>query len=351
MASRNSGQRSRSRTAGSGRAAGVFFTLAVIVIFCGIAFAWVSRQLQPARAGDRTRVEVTIPAGSTASTVASRLAAAGIVESSYSVLLAAYLSGNASRLRPGVYELSAGESPQQILSIIVEGRSALNDVVIPEGFTLRQTADRLQERRLVDATEFLHLASEDGKSFHCADGFTPPSNNLEGYLFPDTYQFTPGEPVRGVVQDMLDRFDTVVVSRHPDVRDWSKPVIMASLIEREAEVEQDRPLIAAVLNNRLRIGMPLQVDATIEYALPEHKTRIMYSDLRTPSPYNTYLHRGLPPGPICDPGLPSIEAALHPADVNYLYYVQGSGRTHLFSRTLAEQDHNIAVVRSLQPPG
>lgn len=212
------------------------------------------------------------------------------------MLIIAAFNGWSSRLKPGVYRISPSEAPEQIVRMLADGTTATARVTFPEGFTLRQYATRLAERHVTDEQSFMALATQGGKSFRCADGFTPPSKNLEGYLFPDTYDFDPGISNRQIIQEMLDHFDKQVVQEEPRVKDWRKPVILGSLIEREAEVEHDRPLIAAVMYNRLKIGMPLQIDATVEYALPEHKARLMYSDLKTVSPYNTYLHRGLPPG-------------------------------------------------------
>jgi UPF0755 protein len=338
-----------SRQRGRGGGPQRVFALGVVVLVAAAALVWARLQLTPLNPGSQTTVYVVIPKGTSAGGLGELLTETGLVRSRYSIVIASMWSGDASRLTAGIYALSPGQSPQEMLRIIVGGPNARIRVTFPEGFTLRQVADRLQMRGMVDSAEFIEIARTEGSSFHCADGFTPP-DDTEGYLFPWTYDFKPHETSREIIQDMIDQFDLAVVQAHPEVRDWRRPVILASLIEREAEIPKDRPLIAGVLMNRLRLGMPLQVDATVEYALPEHKARLLFSDLRTPSPYNTYLHRGLPPGAICNPGLPSIEAALRPADVDYLYYVQGAGHAHIFSRTLAEQDRNIAVVRADHPP-
>jgi UPF0755 protein len=217
-------------------------------------------------------------------------------------------------------------------------------VSVPEGFTVEQIAQRLGTKKLADPLDFVRAAVTDGTTYEFADGFAPP-RNLEGYLYPLTYTIVRGSTPRQIVQQMLGEFDRHIVSRHPEIRDWRQIVIVASLIEREAKIDSDRPKIASVYYNRLRVGMPLQCDATVQYALPQHKARLMYSDLRVDSPYNTYLHRGLPPGPICNPGHLSIEAAIKPAVTDYLFYVAGPGGAHIFSHTLAEQDRAIAEVR------
>ena len=198
--------------------------------------------------------------------------------------------------------------------------------------------------------QFLKLAQTRGRSFHVR-GWTPPDDNLEGYLFPDTYTVPQGATARDIVQMMLDNFDRRVVTpfgAEAGAFPGGLPaaVTLASLVEREAEVDSDRPLIAAVYRNRLKAGMRLQCDATVQYALPEHKTRLFYADLRVDSPYNTYQHAGLPPTPIANPGLPSIEAALHPAAAQYLYYVAGPGGRHVFSTTLAQHEQAVAHARA-----
>jgi UPF0755 protein len=218
-------------------------------------------------------------------------------------------------------------------------------VTFPEGYTLKKIAARLKEKGLIqDEKSFLMLTKTQGKSFKA--GFPLPAN-LEGYLFPDTYTFAQGADEKTIVQTLLSTFERKVAAK---ITASGKPVnetlIKASLIEREAEVEEDRAKIAGVIENRLKKSMRLQIDATVQYALPEHKPRLLFADLKFKSPYNTYLHKGLPPGPICSPGLPSVEAALAPERSSYLFYVAGKdGKKHLFATTFAEHQRNIKSVR------
>jgi UPF0755 protein len=288
---------------------------------------------------------ITVRPGDGIRTLARLLSERRVVRSRYAVYLASLLAPSqiTSHLEPGDYYVSPAQTAQEILTEIGTGRMASSRVIFPEGFTLNQIAQRLQEHGVVSADAFLSSARHDGYAFQCADGFSPQSANLEGYLFPDEYIFGPDSTVRSVIQTMLDRFDTKVVKTHPFVKDWRAPVIVASMVERETKIPGERPIVAGVITNRLRIGMLLQIDATVQYALPEHKSRLLYNDLRVQSPYNTYLHKGLPPTAICSPGLPSIDAALAPSDVAYLYYVQGSNGHHLFGQTMAEQEKNILI--------
>jgi UPF0755 protein len=264
-----------------------------------------------------------------------------------SFVLAAHIAGVENKMQAGVYSLSPAMTPGEIARRIALGLQAVGTVTIPEGFTVQQIAARLAEDNLADEARFLVLAQTEGRTF-VEHGFRPPSDNLEGYLFPDTYTIPQKAAERDIIALMVANFERRVVrgrqrafARYPG--GLSAAVTLASLVEREARVPQDRPLIAAALTNRLRAGMRLQCDATVQYVLPRHKARLFYADLRIASPYNTYLHAGLPPGPICCPGLPSIQAALVPARVPYLYYVAGPDGRHVFSRTLSE--HNRAVAR------
>ena len=255
-----------------------------------------------------------------------------------------HLSGE---MHAGHYALSPAMPPRQIAARMALGETAQGVVTVPEGYTVRQTARRLAEHHLVDEAQFLALAQTQGRTFHVGK-WAPPDNNLEGYLFPDTYTVPKGATARDVVQIMLDNFGRrVLTPRGAEARGFPgglpAAVTLASLVEREAEVDGDRPLIAAVYRNRLKAGMRLQCDATVQYALPEHKGRLLYSDLRVNSPYNTYTHRGLPPTPIASPGLPSIQAALRPARSDYLFYVARPDGSHVFSATLAEHDRARAA--------
>lgn len=321
-------------------------TLGIVVALGGFGWLALSKLMSPFKPGSTEHVLVAIPRGATPRMVARILAKDEVVRSPSAFLVALRLVGGAGRIRADKYDLSPGMTPKQIvLGIETGSATATSWVTIPEGFTARQIAERLGERKLADPTAFMAAVRTGGGLQRFPDGFLPPSRNLEGYLFPDTYRITEGTTIPAILTQMVGEFDEKVVRANPRVTDWRKVVILASLVEREAKVEKDRPLIASVMFNRLKTGMPLDIDASIEYALPEHKARLMFSDLRTPSPYNTYLHRGLPPGPICSPGVASIEAVLHPAKTSYLYYVAGPAGASIFSHTLAQQDQVIARLR------
>ena len=296
-------------------------------------------------------VLVTIPPGKSARQIGEILVRKHLIRSPLSFVFASRLDHLSGEMHAGRYALSPAMPPRQIAALMALGETASNVLTVPEGFTVRQIARRLANAGLVNEAQFLTLATTQGKTFSVS-GWTPPNASLEGYLFPDTYTIPKGATPREIIQQMLQNFHARVVV--PDGKaaahapgGLAGTITLASLVEREAEVNSDRPLIAAVYRNRLALGMRLQCDATVQYALPVHKARLFYGDLRVNSPYNTYKYAGLPPTPIACPGLPSIDAALHPAPVDYLYYVAGpDGKHHVFSRTLAGQDAAIARVRT-----
>src|SRR5581483_4847811 len=218
-------------------------------------------------------------------------------------------------------------------TLVSQGAPVAAWVTVPEGFTSREIAQRLQEAGVGTAAEFERAFARDTT---VVDGTR--TRSMEGFLFPSTYLLALGASPKQVEDAMTSQFfanlphDAAERARQLHVS-VPQAVTVASLVEREAKAEADRPLIAGVIYNRLRLNVPLEVDATIEYALPEHKRELTYADLKIESPYNTYLHAGLPPTPIANPGRPSMEAALHPSKTEFLYYVYcGNGR-HVFAKT------------------
>lgn len=306
--------------------------------------------------GDKTPVRVTIPQGASARTVARVLDDSRLIRSRLVFLLTCRMSGSSGDLKPGVYQLNRAMNAAAIIKQLVAGNTVESWVTIPEGKTLREIADILEAKNLVDSATFLRLATSSGREFYSYPFVY--SNNLEGYLFPDTYLVERGTSAEQVIDTMLRNFERRVleagrerISRFAVSRlqtrafdaGLHKVLVVASLVEREARVPADRAKIAAVIWNRLAKGMRLEVDATVTYELGvsrANKARVYYSDLRKDSPYNTYMHAGLPPAPICNPGLASIMAAIEPAATSDLFYVARPDGSHVFSRTLAE--HNAA---------
>jgi len=289
---------------------------------------------------------LTVPPGASLSQIAHQLKQAGLVRNEPAFLWLAWRQGRAGSLRAGHYELSPHLSPQEILNKLAAGEVARRKVTFPEGLTLRQMAERVETAGLGRAARYRTLAEKQAARFGLS--FIPTGQSLEGYLFPDTYQLPLGSSEEDLIEMQLRQFRKVfdpLARQYPTALSVHEVVTLASLIEREAKQEAERRLIAGVLTNRLKKGWPLECDATVQYARGEHKARLLYRDLDIASPYNTYRHKGLPPGPIANPGRASLEAALNPAETDYLYYVARPEGTHVFSRTYAEHQRAKREIR------
>lgn len=296
--------------------------------------------------GREQPVRLTVPVGASFAQVADSLSARGLVGSTRLFRWYAAFGGRDRAIKAGTYELSASQSWSELLDALVAGRGLVVTVTIPEGFDLRRIVPRLA--RALEVPEDSVRAAVADSAARASRGISAPT--LEGYLFPDTYTFPAGTTAREAVRTMLARFDAMWrpewdarltalgITKH-------EAVTMAALVEKEARVATERPTIAAVYWNRVRIGMRLQADPTVQYALPEHVDRLLFVHLEVDSPYNTYRYDGLPPGPIASPGAASLEAALQPADVPYLFFVAHPDGHHEFTRTFQEHTRAIAIVR------
>jgi UPF0755 protein len=289
--------------------------------------------------------EIVIHEGMSFRHVAALLKANGIIRSEYALILWAEFSGKAPRIKPGVYQFSGGESLEKILGLLVHGGNASVTVTIPEGLTVRQIAQRFERAGILCQADFIRAAQDS--ALVRALGLGPMG--AEGFLFPATYRIYPGNDATRVVAMMLERFFAMLT---PPVEermfelglDQRQVVTLASIIEKEARVPGERPLIASVFYNRLKRGMPLQSDPTAQYN-PEGETQSATLAVHMPSRFNTYDFVGLPPGPIANPGASSIYAALYPARSDYLYFVARGDGTHIFSRTLRQHERAIAMLR------
>lgn len=295
---------------------------------------------------------VVIPAGASVRIVADSLAAHGVITSRFWFRMLARVRGKERELQRGAYSLARGAGSNAALDALVSGKAILQRFTIPEGFTLLDMAGVMESTLAIPRDRFLSAARDTAMLRE----FRIPGSSFEGYLRPETYLVAPGLGAGKIVRVMMDRFiadwkpewDSLARAQGLD---RNQVVILASIVETEAKVDSDRPLIAAVYRNRLKLGMPLQADATIQYAMQlanARKTRLYEKDYGFPSPYNTYLHNGMPPGPVGAPGSRSIEAVLRPADVGFLYYVARSDGSHVFSRTYGEHLRSIRIERSRQ---
>ncbi|MEW6278674.1 MAG: endolytic transglycosylase MltG [Candidatus Eremiobacterota bacterium] len=318
----------------------------IFVVAAGLLLWWTYQAVSPAATEPVDPVIVEIPPGATGADVALLLESKGVIRSAFALRMLMRISERGGEIRSGHYRVDPNDSPVVVLKSLVEGRPLTRRFTVPEGYTLAQIAQVLAGDGLADEAEFLALARTKGRSF---DPSLP--DNLEGYLFPDTYEVAWEADERAIIGQMLARFREVATPmweqhRKKSTLDLNRTVILASLVEREASVPGERPLIAGVYLNRLKKGMLLQCDATIQYALGQPKKVLTYADLELESPYNTYKHPDLPPGPIANPGRASLEAAMNPEPSQYLFYVRNDVKndgSHVFSRDYAE--HQDAIDR------
>ena len=310
--------------------------LSILIIGCVGIGAGAIYLHSPMPVGGDSKVLVVEP-GMSVSHVARSLEKQDLIRDARWFNLYARYSEVDSRIKVGRYQISTGQTIDQILHTLVSGEGGTEHVTIPEGLTLGEIATILHEKISVDSSAFLALARDPE---HVTSlGIDAPT--LEGYLFPNTYSFYRGMATESIIAEMTDTFHEVMSSENrlkAEEMEMSIHEIMtlASIIEGEAQLASERDTISGVFHNRLRIGRRLESCATVQFILGEPKAVLLERDLRIPSPYNTYIHAGLPPGPICSPGAAAIKAALNPAVVPYLYFVARGDGGHIFSRSNRE---------------
>jgi UPF0755 protein len=293
---------------------------------------------------------VIIPRGASFGQATDSLARSGIIGHAKLFRLYGRLTGGDRNIKPGTYLLKHGTPWSDIVSAMNGGHGLVNTVTVPEGYTISQITPLLARTLKVPA-DSVAAAVTDTALLARLD---LPNKTLEGYLFPDTYAFPIGTTARQAVREMVYAFER---RWRPD---WDSSltdlkinrndlVTMASIVEKEARVPEERPVIAAVYYNRLKRGMLLQADPTVQYSLGHHVDRVLYKDLTVDSPYNTYVHKGLPPGPVASPGAASLNAAANPANVPYLYFVATRDGHHEFRMTLEQHTNAIRQVRATAP--
>jgi UPF0755 protein len=320
--------------------------LLLVVIVAAIAGAWVYRRVgQPYRGYEAAEQFVEIPAGAGSRSIGDRLVQAGIVRDPLVFRTALYLSGEARRLQAGEYRFDRAMTPLEVVDKLARGDVYVIGITFPEGLTMEEMAKIYEIHGLGPASAFL-TAARDPEAIKALD---PLARDLEGYLFPETYRLPRHSDAALLVKQMTARFEMVFT---PAMREAAtshgltvrQAVTLASIVEKESARAEERPLVAAVYANRLRIGMPLQADPTVIVGLQragKYTGNLRRDDLDFDSPYNTYRYPGLPPGPIASPGRASLEAAVQPAGVDFLYFVSRNDGSHEFARTLEEHNRNV----------
>lgn len=335
----------------------IFWAVALILaaaIAARMTMVWALSPVDPSSTDTQV---VEIPRGATVRQIAEDLERRGLIQNAWAMLLFLRHRGDGARLQAGEYALSPAMSLEDIVEKLMRGEVITYPITIPEGYTVRQVRDLLVARGWADPERLDALlgAVQDGRPALAAEfPFLPEvagrPDPLEGYLFPDTYRFPRGVTEKEILRAMLARF-ALEVTPEVGVRlaelGWTvdQAVILASIIEKEARLAEERPIISGVYHNRLRIGMKLDADPTVLYALGNPDQPLLLRDLDLASPYNTYRNAGLPPGPIANPGAASLQAALYPAEVPYFFFVARPDGSHVFARTYQEHLRNLANLR------
>ena len=313
--------------------------LALVWIVIGLFYYQASR---PASEKNQTMI-FEIQPGMTLKQVALELSRQGLIRSPSAFQAIAYIQAKQKQVMVGEFSLSPSMPPSKILLQITSGKTILHPVTIPEGYRITEIATLLHSEGLADKEFFIRQTRD--KSLIRPLGI--PADSLEGYLFPETYHFSKFTPEKKIVQEMVDTFreqvliPQLLMSAKKSSLSWHEIITLASLIEKETGLDSERKIISSVFHNRLRKNMRLQTDPTVIYAMEKFDGNIRKRDLKIDSLYNTYRYKGLPPGPIANPGLKSIVAAISPIKSDHLYFVSRQDGSHHFSSTLIE--HNLAV--------
>ncbi len=291
--------------------------------------------------------EVRVEPGDSLASVTRKLREQKVITNGWFFSLWARVRGAEKRIHQGLYRFDSGVAPREVLERLITGKGVFHSVTIPEGLTVKEIAVLLDKMQIADQEKFVTEAAKPS----LLANFGLQGKGLEGYLFPSTYHFTPATAEKDIIIAMAEQFRKVsqpVLAQRPNsIRLTSHEILtLASIIEKETGVQEERALVSAVFHNRLKQQMPLQSDPTAIYGIKDFNGNLTRKDLLDANPYNTYRIAALPPGPICNPSVASIKAALQPANVPYLYFVSKNDGTHLFSETI--EAHNRAV-KTYQP--
>lgn len=319
------------------------------LIFILLFSTWFSLEIYRRPKSSPRKVFFEVERGRRPKNIAEDLKEAGIIRKKWPFLLAYKLIYSHKSLKAGEYEFQLPVSSKDVLRTIIEGQVYLHPLTIPEGLTRKEIASHLESLHFIDAQEFLEACLETEE----ISSWDKEASILEGYLYPETYYFPKGTPAKNIAEAMISQFKksfNAEMRRRAQGLGMSvrEVVILASLIEKETSIPEEKGFVSAVFHNRLRKKMKLDCDPTIIYALKEQGRftgRLRTKDLKLDTPFNTYLYPGLPPGPICNPGRESIEAALYPVEEGYFYFVSKNDGSHHFSHTLKE---HLQAVRKYQ---
>jgi len=324
----------------------LFIFVLLLAVAAGVGgYLWLRSVSAPYKGYAGQEVFVEIPNGTGVNAIGRRLVEAGVVQSTYAFQAAMRLRANGQTLKAGEYRFSEPMTPDEVIEKLARGEVYLRPITFPEGLTIAEMGRVFETQGFGKAAAFVK-AAQDSSSI---DKLDPQADDLEGYLFPETYTLPRSAKAEDLISQMTARFAEVYtpeLRKAAEARGMStrEVLTMASLIEKETARSEERFLVSAVYHNRLKIGMPMQCDPTVIYGLQKagrYAGNLTRENLQFDSPYNTYRYPGLPPGPIAAPGRLAIEAAVKPAEVSYLYFVSKNDGTHVFATTLAEHNRNV----------
>lgn len=317
----------------------IIIIIGAVIIAVSAAYSmYVGKESKPLDPGSKELISVTIPSGTGTDGISQILKENNLIRNAGVFKLQSKSKGYDGKYKAGQFSLSPGMSMEEIMKLLVEGRGETVRFTIPEGYDIKRVTEKLAKEKLINAEVFAKEIETGQFNYKFLADAPAGPDRLEGFLFPETYDIFATANEHDVIDKMLYQFNKVFTDEYyaraeefgMSVREV---ITLASIIEREARVPEDRPLIASVFYNRMKIKMPLQSCATVQYILGEQKPVLSIKDTQIESPYNTYLNPGLPPGPIASPGADSIKAALYPADTNYLYFLAKGDGSHAFSET------------------
>lgn len=326
----------------------LFAAIIAVIISAGALFQYVFYGMP---SGESLPTQIRVEQGDSLTTVVRKLRDQKIISNGLFFSLWARLNGADKKIHQGLYRFEANVTAREVLDRLVSGKGIFQTVTIPEGLTVKEIAALLEKMQIANKEKFLAAAVDP----NLLAGLGLQDKGIEGYLFPSTYNFVPETPERDIILTMAEQFRKVLQPLL-DQRDGAtgltthEVLTLASIIEKETGVEAERPLVSAVFHNRLKHQMPLQSDPTVIYGLKDFNGNLTRKDLNDPNSYNTYRITALPPGPICNPSLSSIRAALHPAEVPYFYFVSKNDGTHLFSETIEAHNHAVKVYQPVREP-
>lgn len=335
----------------------ILLLIAVLLLAGGGSAAWIYSELRQPVSHTKSGQYIEIPRGSSPSSIVKKLADEGIIKHEWPLKVYLKATGRGSTLKAGEYDFPSPVSPLTVLAKLQQGQRRLSRITIPEGWTrwdIAKAMAQMPELRLESEAQALELMN----NVNLIGDLDPEAKNLEGYLFPDTYEFAPDTTAAQLIEMMVKRFRSVWKPQWTDrARSLNMStrqiVTTASIIETEAKLDEERPLVASVIYNRLRKDIPLAVDSSIVYASKlegkwRYDGKVYRSDIERRSPYNTRIYAGLPPGPVASPGESSLHAALHPAESDYLYYVRNPARddgAHNFYSNGGEFETGVQALR------